>query len=59
MYDGRITDLKVNGNDVGELLGLLCERAILDPAPYPAWPSDMRRMIGQNFREVTFTFYYN
>ena len=59
MYDGRITDLKVNGNDVGELLGLLCERAILDPAPYPQWPSDMRRMIGQNFREVTFTFYYN
>ena len=59
MYDGRITDLKVHGNDVGELLGLLCERAILDPAPYPPWPSDMRRMIGQNYREVTFTFYYN
>ena len=59
MYDGRITDMKVNGNDVGELLGLLCERAVLDPAPYPPWPSDMRRMIGQNYREVTFTFYYN
>lgn len=58
-YDGRIMDLKVNGNEVGELLGLLCQRAIMDPAPYPRWPSDMRRMIPGNFREVTFTFYYN
>jgi hypothetical protein len=59
MYDGRITDMKVNGNDVGELLGLLCQRAVLDPAPYAQWPSDMRRAIGQNYREVTFTFFYN
>ncbi|SRR5258706_413426 len=59
MYDGRITGMKVNGNDVGDLLGLLCERAVLDPAPYSPWPGDMRRMIGQNYREVTFTFYYN
>jgi len=59
MYDGRITDMKVNGNDVGELLGLLCQRAVLDPAPFAQWPSDMRRKIGQNYREVTFTFYYN
>jgi hypothetical protein len=58
-YDGRILDLKVNGNEVGELLGLLCQRAISDPAPYPPWPSDMRRMVGGNVREVTFTFYYN
>jgi hypothetical protein len=59
MYDGRITDMKVNGNDVGELLGLLCQRAVLDPAPYAKWPEDMRRKIGQNYREVTFTFFYN
>jgi len=57
--DGRITDMKVLENDVGEILGLMCERAIQDPAPYAAWPSDMRRMIGSNVREVTFTFYYN
>jgi outer membrane biosynthesis protein TonB len=59
MYDGRILDMKVNGNEVGELLGLLCQRAISDPAPFPQWPSDMRRMVGGNYREVTFTFYYN
>ena len=58
-YDGRIVDLKTSDNEVGEILSLLCQRAILDPAPYARWPDDMRRMIGSNFREVTFTFYYN
>jgi outer membrane biosynthesis protein TonB len=58
-YDGRITDLKASDNEVGEILALLCQRAILDPAPYARWPDDMRRMIGSNHREVTFTFYYN
>src|SRR5436190_2300529 len=58
-YDGRISDLKASDNEVGEILSLLCQRAILDPAPYARWPDDMRRMIGSNFREVTFTFYYN
>ncbi len=56
--DGRITDLKMNGNEVGQMLGLLCERAVLDPAPYPKWPSDMLRMIEKNYREIRFTFYY-
>ncbi len=59
VFDGRITDMKVNENNVGELLCLLCQRAVLDPAPYARWPSDMRRLIGEDYREVTFTFYYN
>ena len=59
MYDGRVTDLQVTDNDVGDLLALLCRRAIQDPAPFGEWPGDMRRMIGQNYREVTFTFFYN
>lgn len=58
-YDGKIADLKVSDNEVGEILSLLCQRAILDPAPYKPWPTDMRRMIGANYREVTFTFFYN
>lgn len=57
-HDGRITDMSMGNNEVGEILGLLCQRAVLDPAPYAAWPSDMRRKMG-NYREVRFTFYYN
>jgi hypothetical protein len=57
-YDGSIADMKVLGNTVGDLLCYVCREAITDPAPYAAWPSDMRRLIGENYREITFTFYY-
>jgi hypothetical protein len=56
--DGRITALKMTANEVGELLGLLCQRAVLDPAPYARWPDDMRRLVGGTYREVLFTFHY-
>jgi hypothetical protein len=58
-FDGRITDMSVNDNSVGDLLGLLCQRAVLDPAPYARWPGDMRRMVGLDYRSVRFTFYYD
>jgi len=57
-YDGSITDMQVLQSSVGELLGTLCEDSINDPAPFAAWPEDMRRMVGANYREITFTFYY-
>jgi len=60
-YDGRITDMTVVREEttVDELLTLLCQKAVLDPSPYARWPSDMRRMVGADYREVRFTFYYN
>jgi len=57
-YDGTITDMSVVQNTVGDLLGYVCQKAVSDPAPFAPWPSDMRRMVGENFREITFTFYY-
>ncbi len=56
--DGRVTDMKVNENTVSELLCILCQKAVLDPNPFDKWPSDMRRMVGSDTRDVTFTFYY-
>ena len=56
--DGRITDMKVLENTVDELLCLLCQRAILEPAPFAKWPMEMRRLIGED-REIKFTFFYN
>ena len=58
-YDGRVSEMRVEENTVDEMLSLLCQKAVLDPAPYGRWPSDMRRMIGANHRDVRFTFYYN
>jgi hypothetical protein len=57
--DGHIADLTVGDNTVGEVLGLLCRRAVEDPAPYARWPAEMRRTVGTDFREVRFTFYYD
>jgi len=57
-YNGTITDMTVMKNTVGDLLSYVCQQAVTDPAPFEAWPSDMRRQIGANFREITFTFYY-
>jgi hypothetical protein len=57
-YDGRITDMDMADNTAGEVLGLICEKAVLDPAPFAVWPTEMRRMMGDT-RNIQFTFYYN
>ena len=56
-YDGRVTDMDMTENAAGEVLGLICQKAVLDPAPFAAWPSDMRRTLG-DVRHIQFTFYY-
>lgn len=56
--DGTVTESKITHNTVGAVLGYICLEAILQSAPFGKWPPDMRRMIGTNFREITFTFYY-
>jgi hypothetical protein len=61
-YDGRITDAKVIENTADDrvegMLGLLCQKAITDPSPYPRWPAEVRRDMDKDYRDCTFTFYY-
>jgi len=58
-YDGRITDMAVLENTVTGTLSLLCEKAVSDPSPFEKWSREMRLMVGKDFREIKFTFYYN
>lgn len=58
-YDGRITEMKVLETTVTETLTLLCQKAVLDPSPFDRWPREMRLMVGEDERHITFTFYYN
>ncbi len=58
-YDGRITEMNIADNNVGEMLSLLCQKAVLDPSPFDKWPREMRLVVGADFREIQFTFYYN
>lgn len=57
-HDGRITDLSIAETTVNEVLGLMCEKAVSDPAPYDSWPAEMRRTMGET-RNIQITFYYN
>ena len=58
-YDGRITGLRVVEAEVNEHLAWMCQRAVLDVDPFLKFPSDMRRLVKNDFREIRFTFYYN
>ena len=57
--DGSVSDMTATETTVGDLLAYLCQRAVLDPAKYDPWPSDMKRMVGRDYRDVRFTFFYN
>lgn len=58
-YKGEITDIKITENTVSEMLSLMCEKAIRDPAPYGEWSREMRLAVGEDSRRITFTFFYN
>lgn len=55
--DGRVTAVNVAENTTTEMLALICQKAVLDPAPYAPWPLEMRRAFGET-RRIQFTFYY-
>ena len=56
--DGRITDMRVVEENVGDIWTTICQLAITKPSPYEKWPTDVRRMVGADYRDVRFTFYY-
>ena len=58
-YDGRITGLRVVDSQVNDHLAWMCQRAVLDVDPFMKFPSDMRRLVKNDYREIRFTFYYN
>lgn len=57
--DGGVREVVISESDVGEILAFYCSSAIIEPSPYSKWTPDMRRIVGSETRELTFTFYYN
>jgi hypothetical protein len=57
--DGSVKEMRVMENEVSDILALICQRAVQDPAPFAPWPNDMRRQIGADYREVRFSFHHN
>jgi hypothetical protein len=56
--DGRVSDMKKQYSDVNDLLTLICQQAVLDPALYKPWPAEMIAVI-KDPRPIRFTFYYS
>ena len=57
--NGSVRNVKTTDKDVDELFSYLCQSAIITPAPYEKWPDAVRAIIGRDYRDVKFTFYYN
>jgi outer membrane biosynthesis protein TonB len=56
--DGRISDMRPPaGDEADELLRVICQQAVLDPAPYAKWPQKMREEVPDP-RHLKFTFFY-
>jgi hypothetical protein len=58
MDDGTVRGLSVKQNTAGQILALFCEKAIVDSAPFASLPEKLRVLIGNEPRDVNFTFYY-
>ncbi|MCB1126867.1 MAG: hypothetical protein KDM81_10245 [Verrucomicrobiae bacterium] len=56
--EGRITNLTVEDSDVGEIYTTICQYALTKPSPYAEWPPDLVRLVGADYRDIRFTFYY-
>jgi hypothetical protein len=55
--DGSVSDVAPEEGTLDEPYKTLCEKAIVDVAPFPKWPDAMVSMLGDS-RRLTFTFYY-
>ena len=58
LADGSVKNLEVKENSAGQILGLFCEKAIVDSAPFRPLPDQLRVLIGNEPRDVNFSFYY-
>lgn len=56
--EGRITDLKVEDTDVGDIYTSICQLALTKPSPYDEWPPDLVKLVGADYRDIRFTFWY-
>jgi outer membrane biosynthesis protein TonB len=55
--DGSVSDMRMTVNEVTDLLGIICQEAVMDPSPFKRWTEKMKQQL-RDPRDITFTFYY-
>ena len=58
LHDGRITGVETISTSVDDLFTVICQMAIKEPSPYPRWPTEMRRQLREDHRDIEVTFNY-
>jgi outer membrane biosynthesis protein TonB len=56
--DGRVSDIELAGK-TNSIFAPVCVEAVKNCSPFAKWSNDMRFMVGTNYREINFTFYFN
>ncbi len=59
LYDGGVSNVEVVEESVGPIQSILCQQAIIQPAKYEPWPTELRLANSRDYRDVRFTFFYN
>lgn len=55
--DGTVGQLRIKFQNVGNLLTFVCEKAVIDEAPYAPWTEQMKKTLGRALN-VQYTFDY-
>lgn len=55
--DGTISHIEIKSQNVGPLLTYVCEKAVIDGAPYAPWTEQMKKTFGRSM-DVEYTFCY-
>ena len=54
--DGSVPETRIGENTVDKSLGLTCQKAVLETAPFAPWPEEMRQALTNTYRSARFTF---
>jgi TonB family protein len=57
--NGNVSDVRIASSTMSEPFEAVCQKAVLDPAPFAPWSKEMRRLLTSDTRTVSFTFYSN
>lgn len=58
LSDGSVSGAEIKNSTAGEILALFCQKAVVESGPFAPWPVELRTYLGNEPRDVDFTFYY-
>jgi len=57
--DGSVSDLKVLRSTMEERVSLICQKVISDSSPFEPWSSEIKQVITNSIRTITFRFFFD